>query len=444
VDAPTAALAGLVVGLLAGALAALGLRALLRRRASAAGRSAPAGGAAALREPGPPRPELPPGVSDVLAVVGGPAVVLDVADEVVRASRAAHATGLVRGASLAHPELLALVRAVRREGGVRERRLELPRGPLGGSGRAVLDVRVARLDPAHVLLMASDRTESARLEEVRRDFVVNVSHELKTPVGALSLLAEAVEGAADDPVAVRRFASRMGVETARLTRLVRDIVDLSQLQASDPVSRPVLVDLVRCVEEALDRCQLTAVARGVGVELVTEVPDDGADVEVYGDREQLTTAVANLVDNAVRYSEPGTRVAVGIHRGDGLLEVTVKDQGIGIPPAEQRRVFERFYRVDPARSRATGGTGLGLSIVKHVMSQHGGDVHLWSQVGLGSTFTLRLPDRAARSAPPVPAGPGGPPDAAREGARAEARGRARDGSEDGSRDGAREGVEVGR
>ena len=434
-DAPTAALAGLVVGLLVGAALALVSSAWRRRRAPAARapRAAPPG----------PRAELPPGVSDVLAVVGGPAVVLDVADEVVRASRAAHATGLVRGASLAHLELLDLVRGVRREGGTRERRLELPRGPLGGSGRAVLDVRVARLGPAHVLLLASDRTESARLEEVRRDFVVNVSHELKTPVGALSLLAEAALGAAEDPVAVRRFASRMGVETARLTRLVRDIVDLSQLQASDPVSRPVLVDLVQCVEEALDRCQLTAVAREVEVELVTEGPG-WAGVEVYGDREQLTTAVANLVDNAVRYSEPGTRVAVGIHRGDGLVEVTVKDEGIGIPPAEQRRVFERFYRVDPARSRATGGTGLGLSIVKHVMSQHGGDVHLWSQAGLGSTFTLRLPDRAARPAPgPAREAGDGEHDEEHDGAHDGPRA-ARDGSRSRAQDGAREGVEVGR
>jgi two-component system sensor histidine kinase SenX3 len=382
-----AALVGLAVGLGAGLLA--GSLGLLRPRGARRGpRRRPV-----APSPVPHEPELPAGVPDVLAVVGGPAVVLDVADEVVRASPAAFAAGLVRGASLAHPELVCLVRSARRDGGTYERRLELPRGPLGGSGRVVLDVRVAPLGALHVLLLASDHTESARVEEMRRDFVVNVSHELKTPVGALSLLAEAVEGAAEDPVAVRRFASRMGVETRRLTRLVRDIVDLSALQGRDPVTHPVRLDLRRCVEEAVDRSRLTALDRGVSVDVSPPAGADGQ-AEVYGDPEQLTTAIANLVDNAVRYSDPGTRVAVGLRRADGVVEVAVKDEGIGIPAAEQQRVFERFYRVDPARSRATGGTGLGLSIVKHVMARHGGDVHLWSQEGLGSTFTLRLPDRA--------------------------------------------------
>lgn len=398
-----AALVGLVVGLGAGVLAAsLGLLPGARRGSRRRGSAPPP-------EAEPPG-ELPAGVPDVLAVVGGPAVVLDVADEVVRASPAAFTAGLVRGASLAHPELVALVRAARRDGGTYERRLELTRGPLGGSGRVVLDVRVAPLGALHVLLLASDHTESARVEEMRRDFVVNVSHELKTPVGALSLLAEAVEGAAEDPVAVRRFASRMGVETRRLTRLVRDIVDLSALQGRDPVSHPVRVDLRRCVEEAVDRTRLTAQDRGVSV-VLSPPAGAGADggAEVYGDPEQLTTAVANLVDNAVRYSDPGTRVAVGLRRAGGVVEVAVKDEGIGIPAGEQQRVFERFYRVDPARSRATGGTGLGLSIVKHVMARHGGDVHLWSQEGLGSTFTLRLPDRAERRGRvggPADVGPG--------------------------------------
>ncbi len=392
-----AALLGALLGAALGAVLALALTGRSRGARPAAG---------PLRDGGPG--PLPSGAADVLAVVGGPSVVLDAADEVVRASPAALAAGLVHGASLAHPQLLALARAARDDGGTHQRRMALARGPLTGVDRVVLDVSAAPLGPAHVLLLATDHTESARLEEMRRDFVVNVSHELKTPVGALSLLAEAVEEAAEDPVAVHRFAARMGVETRRLTQLVRDIVDLSQLQGRDVVADPARVDLAACVEEAVDRCRLTAAARGVAVDVVTAGAAGAGvlDAGVYGDGEQLTTAVANLVDNAVRYSEPGTRVAVGVGRRDSLVEVTVKDQGIGIPPAEQQRVFERFYRVDPARSRATGGTGLGLSIVKHVMARHGGDVHLWSQVGQGSTFTLRLPDRAAGPAPAGPA-PGG-------------------------------------
>lgn len=368
-------------------------------------------GVVRLRAPAPAPPSalgatgLPDSVAGVLSVVGGPAVVLDVADEVVRASPAAHATGLVRGASLAHPETLALVRAARRDGTLHERWLHLPRGR-GGTGAAplVLHARAAPLDTLHVLLLTADHSESARVEAVRRDFVVNVSHELKTPVAAIGLLAEAVEGAADDPAAVRRFASRMGVETRRLTQLVRDVVELSKVQVDDPVADPRRVDLVAVLEESVDRSRLTAADRGVTVDVVVDGDGDGetsdaAEAVVMGDADQLVTAVSNLVENAVRYSEAGTRVAVGLRLAEAVVEVTVTDQGIGIPRAEQQRVFERFYRADPARSRATGGTGLGLSIVKHVAAAHGGEVHLWSQVGQGSTFTLRLPAEAPR--PPL-------------------------------------------
>ena len=378
---PVATLTALVAAVL-GALVALGVLRL---------RTAPSAPPAALATAG-----LPDSVAGVLSVVGGPAVVLDVADEVVRASPAAHATGLVRGAALVHPETLALVRQARRDGALHERWLHLPRGR-GGAAPLVLHARAAPLGTLHVLLLAADHSESARVEAVRRDFVVNVSHELKTPVAAIGLLAEAVEGAADDPAAVRRFASRMGVETRRLTQLVRDVVELSKVQVDDPVADPRRVDLVAVVEESVDRSRLTADDRGVTVDVAVDTDDGGdvASVTVMGDADQLVTAVSNLVENAVRYSERGTRVAVGLRRADAVVEVTVTDQGIGIPRAEQQRVFERFYRADPARSRATGGTGLGLSIVKHVAAAHGGEVHLWSQVGQGSTFTLRLPGTTA-------------------------------------------------
>ena len=333
--------------------------------------------------------DLPPGVADVLAVLRSAAVVLDAADDVVRASPPAYAFGLVRDDELVHEELRALAADTRRFGLVRECELELARGPLG-RGQLVVHARVAPLGADHVLVLVDDRTEARRVEEIRRDFVANVSHELKTPVGALRLLSEAVHDAADDPEAVRHFSQRMERESLRLTRLVQEIIDLSRLQVADALHPPEPVSIDDIAGEAVDRCRLAAQAKNIDM-LVGG--DRGA--VVFGDRELLVTAVRNLVDNAVAYSPDGTRVGVGVRRTGGLVEISVSDQGIGIPTSEQSRIFERFYRVDPARSRATGGTGLGLSIVKHVAANHGGEVTLWSLEGRGSTFTLRLPDSAS-------------------------------------------------
>jgi two-component system sensor histidine kinase SenX3 len=311
---------------------------------------------------------------------------------VTTASPAAYAFGLVRGHELVHRELKEMAVEARRFGLVRERELELPRGPLG-QGRIVVNARVAPLDSEYVLVLVDDRTEARRLEEVRRDFVANISHELKTPIGALKLLAEAVGDAADDPDAVQHFAERMEREALRLTTLVQEIIDLSRLQVADALHppEPVVVDAV--IAEAVDRVRLAAQRKQISV----STGGDGGAI-VYGDRNLLITAVRNLVDNAIAYSPDGTRVGVAVRRADGLVEIAVKDQGIGIPRAEQERIFERFYRVDPARSRVTGGTGLGLSIVKHVAANHGGEVTVWSQEGVGSTFTLRLPDSAHAAA----------------------------------------------
>jgi len=366
-------LAGLV-GLLVGAWSVIAFRA--------------SEGAGLVPEPD-EEPELPPGVTEVLAVLRSAAVVLDAADDVVRASPPAYAFGLVRGDELVHEELRQLAAETRRFGLVRERELELARGPLG-RGQLVVHARVAPLGPDHVLVLVDDRTEARRVEEIRRDFVANVSHELKTPVGALRLLAEAVHDAADDADAVRHFSERMERESLRLTRLVQEIIDLSRLQVADALHPPEPVSIDDVVIEAVDRCRLAAQTKNI----TTAVRGDRGAM-VFGDRELLVTAVRNLVDNAVAYSPDGTRVGVGVRRTGGLVEISVSDQGIGIPVGEQSRIFERFYRVDPARSRATGGTGLGLSIVKHVAANHGGDVTLWSLEGQGSTFTLRLPDSAS-------------------------------------------------
>ncbi len=234
---------------------------------------------------------------------------------------------------------------------------------------------------------------------MRRDYDANLSHELKTPNGALRQLSEAVGDAADDPAAVRHFAARMEREAVRLTTLVQEIIDLSRLQVADALHAPQPVAVDDVVAEAVDRVSLAAQRKRIEVGVGG---DHGA--VVYGHHNLLVTAVRNLVDNAIAYSPDATRVTVFVRRAGGLVEVAVSDQGLGIPAAEQERIFERFYRVDPARSRATGGTGLGLSIVKHVAANHGGDVTLWSVEGQGSTFTLRLPD-SAQPAGATPAAP---------------------------------------
>jgi two-component system sensor histidine kinase SenX3 len=333
----------------------------------------------------PPEPLVPSGVAAVLQVLRSSAVLLDPSDAVVKASPAAHAMGLVRGQRLVPEELTGIARQVRRDGEIRQVELELPRGPLGQDTLAV-SVRVAPLGAQLVLVLVEDRTEARRVDAVRRDFVANVSHELKTPVGALSLLAEAVLSASDDPDAVRRFAGRMQKEAHRLTNLVQDLIDLSRVQGDDPLTKAVPVDLGEVVAAARERVAEVAEARQI--ELVAA----GADgVRVLGDRGQLTTAVGNLVENAVNYSPDRTKVVVSVRVDGELAEVSVTDQGVGIPDQDLNRIFERFYRVDPARSRITGGTGLGLAIVKHIAATHGGDVSVWSVEGAGSTFTLRLP-----------------------------------------------------
>ena len=336
---------------------------------------------------------LPKGAADVLAVVGRAFVVVDAVDGVVRASPAAYAYGLVRGHTVVHEELLDMTAGVRRDGVILEKKLELPRGPLG-QGTIIVQVRAAMLGEEYILLLADDRTEITRTEEIRNDFVANVSHELKTPVGAISLLAEALESSADDEEAVRRFAKRMHKESGRLAALVQDIIELSRLQGASVSQEGTAVDINAVITEAVDRSQLPAESKKIQI-----VVGERVDATVYGDRDLLVTALRNLIDNAIRYSPENTRVGVGVRSKDGLIAVSVTDQGEGLSPEDQERVFERFYRVDAARSRHTGGTGLGLSIVKHVASNHGGEVTLWSRPGQGSTFTLRLPEMESQDEP---------------------------------------------
>jgi two-component system sensor histidine kinase SenX3 len=330
-------------------------------------------------------PVLPPGVATVLSVLRSSAVVVDDNEVVLKASAPAYALGLVRGTSLVSQELADLVSQVRRDGQIRETEILMSRRHMPARH---VTARVAPLGSRLVLALVEDRTRERRVEAVRRDFVANVSHELKTPVGAIRLLAEAVNDAADDPEGVRRFAGRMLTESDRLSRLVQQIIELSRLQGDDPLETPMPVAIDDVIAVAVDTSAIDADSKRIAI-VTGGVPG----LEVFGSEEQVTAAVANLVANAVSYSECDSTVLVSTKADNGNVEISVVDQGIGIPEREIDRIFERFYRVDPARHRSTGGTGLGLSIVKHVAATHGGDIRVWSVEGQGSTFTLSLPRR---------------------------------------------------
>lgn len=294
--------------------------------------------------------------------------------------------GVVRENRVVSEELLALVRVVRRTSQLHRGAIELPRGPIG-KGKRELTVTVAPLNDSNmILVLISDESEYQKVDAIRRDFVANISHELKTPIGALSLLSEAVLGAKNDPEAVVKFASKMQKESRRLTDLVQEIINLSRLQGSDPLLSAYVVDVEDIIREAANQCQINAEGRNIEIVL-----GEISNTTVLGDRDQLIMAFHNLIENAINYSPENTKVSVSASVIEGLVEISVADQGIGISESELERIFERFYRIDPARSRETGGTGLGLSIVKHVALNHGGDVKVWSKMNVGSTFALRLP-----------------------------------------------------
>lgn len=343
-------------------------------------------------------------------------VVLDAEDTPVLVNPAGRAMGLLRagptaGSMVAHPIVRTLAGQVRRTGVRREVELDLPRGRNGGSQDPLgVHLRAVGIGGGHVAVEAADVTESHRVARVRRDFVANVSHELKTPIGALQLLAEALLDAtapppagpphrdgtraaepvdlAGDVAAARRFAERIQHESTRLGRLVNELLELTRLQGAEPLPAPEPVSVDWVVAEVVDRTRTAAAARAVEVVVAGE-----KGLTVYGSDSQVATAVANLVENAIAYSGERTRVTITTRSADEHVEIAVADQGIGIAPDEVDRIFERFYRADQARSRATGGTGLGLAIVKHIATNHGGLVQVSSTLGGGSTFTLRLPAR---------------------------------------------------
>jgi two-component system sensor histidine kinase SenX3 len=327
-----------------------------------------------------------PSARAILEALPVAVLVVDVAEEVLVGNRAARELGLVTdGVLAALPQLRQLVRDTRVH--ARPYDAELA-SPLERPGRppAVYRARLAPIGDGTVAVLLEDVTDARRLEDVRRDFVANVSHELKTPTAALGLLSEALADAADDPEAVRSFAVRAQREAGRLAHLVQDLVALSRLEGAEAQPEHELVRLDRVMAEAVDRVRTTAQARRIDV---VRSGDHG--LHVRGSESQLTTALGNLLENAVSYSPDDARVVLGARLEGDSVEVIVVDEGIGIAAKDLDRVFERFYRADPARSRATGGTGLGLAIVKHVATNHGGTVSVRSTEGYGSTFTLRLP-----------------------------------------------------
>lgn len=318
---------------------------------------------------------------DVLATAG---LVVDSSNSVIRSSASATTMGLIRNKSLAIAELVDVVDTVRRFGEPVFVELEIP-SPGGGDNHWV-ETRAALAGNGNVVVLLEDKTESQRLDEARRDFVANISHELKTPIGAIGLLAEALVDATDDPETVRKFSRNLRKEARRLADLVQDIIQLSRVQSKDVLTAVEPVDVSAIVQEAAERCSILAESKGISVN-VSPAPNS----TVVGDRELLTVAVKNLIDNGIIYSDEGKRVGVGVTTTKNSVKVAVADVGIGIPKNEQGRIFERFYRVDASRSRRTGGNGLGLSLVKHIVHSHGGEITVFSKPGVGSTFTITIP-----------------------------------------------------
>jgi two-component system sensor histidine kinase SenX3 len=329
------------------------------------------------------RMSQPETAAELLDVIASSGALVDGVNNVVHATVAAQTLGIKIGAPLPYSELAKLASTARETAELVESMVELATG-ITGESLTVL-ARAALLSDGSVLLVLDDMTEAQRLDETRRDFIANISHELKTPIGAISLLSEALADA-DDQTMIRKFSSDLHSEAQRLAHLVQDIIQLSRLQGTEVAKTAQPVDLASVIDEAVERNRVLSETRRVRVKV-----DAPRGVSALGDRELLVTAIKNLIENAINYSDEGSQVGVGLRHRYGVAAIAVADNGVGIAPEHQERIFERFYRADPSRSRQTGGTGLGLSIVKHIALKHLGDVQLFSQPGLGSTFTFRIP-----------------------------------------------------
>ena len=323
---------------------------------------------------------------ELLEITDADYIVVNSDGEVITCSEVVKNIGLVKNGSITSEALRKLVRNVRSRQVVIEDEVAIPRGALA-AGFQERRVRISHLGTdGTVAILIFDDSEAQRLDAVRRDFVANISHELKTPIGGISILAEAIAQGSDDPELVKNFSDRMKIEADRLTHLVQEIIDLSRIQDQNTALNSEVISLNKLIKEAINQSKVHAESRQVQINFAPE-----SDIEFFGDRKQLLIAISNLIENAITYSPERTNVNVVLKQSENIAEVAITDQGVGIEASDLERIFERFYRVDPARSRETGGTGLGLSIVKHVISNHGGEVQVWSVPGTGSTFTILLP-----------------------------------------------------
>jgi two-component system sensor histidine kinase SenX3 len=321
---------------------------------------------------------------EVLEALGTAAVVVSEVNQMVEATTVAETFGLQKDRPLVELELLNLVDWARKS-----KSSKTVEGAINVGGRAAkvwVQATAAPIGSGSVILTLEDRTEARRLDETRRDFVANISHELKTPIGAIGLLAETLQGATDDADAVMKFAASLQREAFRLGHIVQEIIELSRLQAATEVNNSLEFNLAELIADSLDRVRIVADAKAMKI-----VSDASQEVIATGSYEQVATAVTNLLENAVNYSDAGGQIGIALRKTEDSAEIVVTDSGVGIALEDQARIFERFYRVDPSRSRETGGTGLGLAIVKHIALNHGGDISVFSKPGLGSTFTLTLP-----------------------------------------------------
>lgn len=366
---PTAlVLASVALGLLVGALIAwaiLGARDAGRRRAESL------------------HPELPKVAVELLSSLDTFAVILDASLTPVYANPAARDDPRISGEQLREPGFLRRARRVM-SSGVTDVRMPDPDDP-----NDTVRVRIIRIRPRFLVVFADDLGEEQRVNAMRRDFIANVSHELKTPIAAIGLLSEAVLEAADEPEIVRGFAKKLKKESHRLGDLSRDIIQLSEAQSALQPEDLEPVSLRAVLRSEVEAHRDFAVQNGVEL-VLTENEAEAAPV-VFGRAAAIGTVFANLLSNAIRHSPEGGRVGIGVEIDRPYCVVTVADQGEGIPPEHLPRIFERFYRVDTARSRDGGGTGLGLSIARHTMRAHGGDIDVWSQPGVGSSFTVSFP-----------------------------------------------------
>ncbi len=330
---------------------------------------------------------IPDALAVALPALSEAGMVLDPQDKVVRATQEAQALGLIRNKKLRHSKLLALVEKTRSSkilGKARAKELSLT-ASLSDTKLQVM-AKAVNLGAGFVLLLVEDLTEAQSLDATRRDFVANISHELKTPIGSIALLTEAIQSAIDDPKQLRKFTKSLEAESNRLIDLVQEIIELSKVQSADLSVTSTSVDLASILEEAVAQTKVLATKNQINVSLDAE-----KNLIVFGDRTLLTAAARNLIENAISYSDHGTPVQVSLKSRGKIAEIVVKDKGIGISPAEQDRIFERFYRVDQSRSRETGGTGLGLSITKNIIQKHFGQISVKSKINSGSSFRIRLP-----------------------------------------------------